>query len=109
VKRPYRIIFVRLSFWSKDMFWVYVLVNRNAGKHYIGQTNDLTRRLSEHNGQSENPLRFTRKYAGKWELVYSEKYPTRSEAMKREKWLKSGIGRKWIDENIGKASPPKAD
>jgi putative endonuclease len=91
------------------MFWVYVLINRTAGKRYIGQTDDLDRRLIEHNGQSENSRRYTGKYQGKWELVYSEQHPSRSEAMKRERWMKSGIGRKWLDERIGRAGPSKAD
>jgi hypothetical protein len=29
--------------------------------------------------------------------------------MKMEKWLKTGIGRKWLDDTIGRAGPPKAD
>jgi len=31
-----------------------------------------------------------------WELVRQEQYKTRAEAMKREKWLKSGVGRKYV-------------
>jgi putative endonuclease len=91
------------------VFWVYVLINRTVGVRYVGQTDNLERRLSEHNSSNGATHRFTRKYTGKWELIYQEEYPTRSLAMKREKWLKSGIGRKWLDENIGRASPPEAD
>jgi len=89
------------------MYWVYVLVNKQVGKRYIGHTSDLQRRLNEHNGSSENNKRFTGKGLGQWELVYSEEYETRSEAMKKEKWLKSGIGRQWLDGIIGRASQPK--
>jgi putative endonuclease len=91
------------------MFYVYVLKNKQAGKRYIGQTNDLNRRIAEHNGKGTNPKCYTRKFPGLWQLIYSEEYPTRSEAMKREKWLKSGIGRQWLNDNISKASPLKAD
>jgi putative endonuclease len=83
------------------MFWVYVLFNRTADKRYTGQTSDLKRRIAEHNGENENPHRFTSKYPGKWELIYSEKLSTRSEAMIREAWLKSGAGRTWLNEKIG--------
>ncbi|MCL5268854.1 MAG: hypothetical protein M1469_12265 [Bacteroidetes bacterium] len=31
-----------------------------------------------------------------WRLIHTEKFCTRSEAMKREKWLKSSIGRRWL-------------
>jgi hypothetical protein len=29
--------------------------------------------------------------------------------MQRERWLKSGIGREWLDTTLGRASPPQAD
>lgn len=74
------------------MFYVYVLKSTTAKKHYIGQTSDLQKRLQEHNsGESK----YTSAYIP-WELVYSEEYETRSEAMKREKYLKSYPGRKWL-------------
>jgi len=91
------------------MYWVYVLLNRQAGKRYTGQTMDLQRRLSEHNGSSGNTHRFTGKYPGRWEVIYSEACSCRSAAMKRESWLKSGAGRAWLDETFGRASPPQAD
>ena len=90
-------------------FWAYVLINRQAHKRYVGHTDDLERRLDQHNGSSDNPRRFTRRYPGQWELLYSEEFQTRSEAIKREKWLKSGVGRAWLDKRFGPASPPKAD
>ena len=69
------------------MYWVYVLINHTAGNRYIGQTNNLKRRLEEHNGTNQNPHRFTSKYPGTWELLYSESYLTRAEAMSKEKWF----------------------
>jgi predicted GIY-YIG superfamily endonuclease len=42
-------------------------------------------------------------------LVYIEEYLTRAEAMAREKWLKSGVGREWLKVKLGRASPPSAD
>jgi putative endonuclease len=35
-----------------------------------------------------------------WELVLFEEFETRSEAMKREKWYKMGVGRAWIKAQI---------
>jgi len=91
------------------VFYVYVLISRTAAKRYVGQTDNLARRVAEHNDPKHNPCKFTTKHPGPWELVHHEEFHTRSEAMKREKWLKSGIGRKWLDVTIGRASPPKAD
>jgi len=35
-----------------------------------------------------------------WLLVYSEIYATRAEAMQRERWLKSGVGRQWLKAHL---------
>jgi putative endonuclease len=66
-------------------FTVYVLQNP-AGRLYIGQTADLERRLLQHqSGES----RWTAA-RGPWELAHTEDFPTRAEAMAREKALKRG-------------------
>jgi putative endonuclease len=81
------------------MEWdVYVLHNKIANKIYIGQTNDLERRLLEHNEKRGN--HFTAKYKGKWELIYKEEFKTRKEAIKREKQLKSYRGREFVRQYI---------
>jgi putative endonuclease len=77
-------------------FWVYVLESETTGKIYIGHTSDLERRLREHNDGESGKLRYTRKQMGPWRLAYSEDWTTRSEAMRREKELKSGQGREWL-------------
>ena len=78
------------------MFFVYVLRSLSTGKSYIGQTSNLKRRLQEH---QEGIVRYTRG-KGPWSLVYTEEYPTRSQAMKREKSLKSGKGREYLKEHL---------
>ncbi|MFM9966665.1 MAG: GIY-YIG nuclease family protein [Planctomycetaceae bacterium] len=90
-------------------FWVYVLVSETTGRRYIGQTQDLNRRLTEHNNPEHNLRKFTSRNVGPWRLVYSEKHATRAEAMQRERWLKSGAGRAWLNRSIGRLSPPVAD
>ena len=75
------------------MYTVYVLKSINKSFRYIGMTNDLSRRLSEHeHGYS----RTTRRYLP-LELIYSEVYTTRIEARAREKYLKTGAGRELLD------------
>ena len=71
--------------WS--MFWVYVLENP-AGSFYVGHTDNLRRRLSEHNAPSNAEGKYTRKN-GPWCLVWSEEHPTRASAMARERFIKS--------------------
>jgi putative endonuclease len=79
------------------MFKVYVIKSQSRGTYYIGQTEDLERRIKEHN---EGLLGKYTKEKGPWVLVYTETYETRSEAMKREKYLKTGVGREFIKGKI---------
>jgi putative endonuclease len=81
------------------MFNVYVLINPQR-RIYIGQTDDLNRRIVEHNSIDHNPCKYTSKFPGPWRLIHYEQYPTRSEAMIREKWLKGTSGRRWIKNSL---------
>jgi len=67
-------------------FFVYVVRNREKGKSttYVGYTNNLKRRLDSHN--SGKGAKFTK--GRHWKLIYSEKYKTKKEAMRREYYIK---------------------
>lgn len=79
------------------MITVYVIKSETTGKIYIGQTNNIDRRLKRHNGLLPTKAKsYTNKNLGPWELVFKENYSTRSEALKREKFLKSHVGRDYL-------------
>jgi len=66
------------------MFTVYILKSLKNGRYYIGQTNDILDRIRRHNsGRSKATKNFM-----PWELIYSEKYSTRSLAFGREQEIK---------------------
>jgi putative endonuclease len=89
---------------EQGMFWVYVLQNP-AGRFYIGQTEQLEIRTQQHNQDGPVNGKYTLKN-GPWKLVWSEEHSTRSEAMKRERFIKSRKSSKWIREHlIGRAGP----
>jgi len=70
------------------MFIVYILKNSITERHYIGSTNDLVRRLAEHNrGQTKST-----RQKGIWEVIYTEEYSGSLEAKKRELKIKSYKG-----------------
>jgi len=71
------------------MFYVYILRSLKTGRLYVGHTDDMARRLCEHNGNRGGA--YSRQNAP-WELLYSEEQPTRSAAMLRERFLKSRAG-----------------
>jgi putative endonuclease len=66
------------------MFYVYLLQSKLDKSYYIGQTNNLEKRLFDHN---EGLSKYTSRKRP-WEIVYFEKFETRTEAIKRERFLK---------------------
>jgi putative endonuclease len=82
-----------------NMYYVYILYNKEIDKYYTGQTKDLASRLKDHNIKGHK-VKFTKKYEGLWEIKYKEKFDTRSEAVKREKYIKSRKSREFIENLI---------
>ena len=66
------------------MFYIYILQN-SSGRFYIGYTSNLEERIKRHQ-QGRSPYTKNR---GPWKLVYSESYPTKTQAAAREKFIKS--------------------
>ncbi|PWN05468.1 GIY-YIG nuclease family protein [Rhodohalobacter mucosus] len=79
------------------MFTVYVLHSSKYDKIYIGHTSNLTERMKSHNELGTKG--WTVKYRP-WKLIHTEQYATKSEAIKREKQLKTSVGRRWIRANL---------
>ena len=79
-------------------FWAYVLENA-AGGFYVGHTDDLQRRLAEHNDAQRSKSKYTRKH-GPWRLVWSEQHSSRSSAVRRERQIKGMKSTRWIRENL---------
>ena len=81
------------------MFTTYVLHSETHDKIYIGFTSNLEQRLLSHNQLATKG--WTIKFRP-WELIYREEFETKSQAMKREKELKSFQGRQFIRSLIEK-------
>ena len=80
-----------------DKYYVYVIRSKIRKYKYVGITNNVERRISEHNQGKEKT---TRSYIP-FETILIEVYKTRIEARKREKYLKSGIGKEWLHIKFG--------
>ena len=72
------------------MFYVYILQTINRNHLYTGYTKDLKNRLREHN----QGLNFSTKRYGKWDIIYYEACKEKSDAKRREKYLKTTQGGK---------------
>ena len=80
------------------MFWVYVLENPR-GKFYIGQTENIADRVTDHNRTDSFDGHFARKN-GPWKLVWFEIHNSRSSAMQRERQIKRMKSARWIRTHL---------
>lgn len=78
------------------MWYVYVLKSLKYDQWYTGITNDLRRRFSEHNkGEST----YT-KHRGPYKILYYEASLNELDAKAREKYLKSGVGKRYLKNRL---------
>tara|TARA_Y100000034_G_scaffold50414_1_gene62119 strand:+ start:300 stop:584 length:285 start_codon:yes stop_codon:yes gene_type:complete len=85
----------------EELFYIYILTNKNHTVLYIGVTSDLKRRLKQHKQKSNKG--FTRKYNVE-KLLYFESSPYVENAIKREKQLKKW-NRAWKENLINEMNP----
>ena len=81
------------------MITVYAICDKMSGQIYVGMTNDLERRISEHRrGQSFYTKRFTDFY-----VIYSEHFASYIDGRRKEKFLKNGSGKEFLKSLIKQA------
>ncbi len=81
------------------MYAVYAIYNVLNDKIYIGQTQDLDKRLALHNNKVFKNS-YTSRFDGDWILIYYENVSDRLTALTRERQLKSYRGREFIKKYI---------
>jgi len=84
-------------FWYMTHF-VYILYSHSIDRHYIGSCSDIELRLSRHNAGAT----ISTKSGRPWKVVYSEKFNSKTEAIKREIYLKRMKSRVFIESLIDK-------
>ena len=78
------------------MHYVYVLRSTSNDGLYIGYSSNLRKRLQQH-AQGDS---FATSYRGPWKLIYYEAYLERDDGLGRERYLKSGSGRKFLKTQL---------
>ncbi len=78
------------------MWYTYVLKSKKDGKWYTGCTEDLRKRFKEHN---ENKIAST-KGRGPLEVLYYEACSDKHDAFTREKYLKTGMGKRYLKNRL---------
>ena len=79
------------------MWYVYILESLKNSRLYVGYTDDLKRRFKEHNEGRGGT--YTRKN-GKWRLIFYEAYLEKKDAVKAEKFFKTGYGREILKDKL---------
>ncbi|VAW10553.1 hypothetical protein MNBD_BACTEROID03-1763 [hydrothermal vent metagenome] len=78
------------------MYFVYVLQSEVDGRLYKGMTNNLEKRIGQHNsGKNRSTKGFL-----PWRIVYHEIFSDSKSARAREKYFKSGIGRDFLKDKL---------
>jgi len=78
-------------------FVVYILYSKEHNKYYIGYTSNLIERYKSHNYLATKG--FTIKYRP-WKVIYVDFFNNKTEAIRREKFLKSGKGREFLKKEV---------
>jgi len=78
------------------MFYVYVMKSKKDIKYYTGSTSDLRKRFNQHN---DGKSTWT-KGRGPFEIIYYEACLNGEDARSREKYLKSGMGKRYIKNRL---------
>jgi len=78
------------------MWYVYLLLSKKINKWYIGSTKDLRKRILTHNAGKNKST----KYGIPWKLIYYEVGLNKDDARAREKYLKSGVGRRFLKNRL---------
>jgi putative endonuclease len=76
-------------------YFVYV-IQADDGTYYTGQTNNVEQRLKHHQRGRVTAT----KYRSGWQLVHTEEFPTRAEAMKRERRIKAQKSRIYMEKLV---------
>lgn len=80
---------------NAKMWYVYVLHNKE-GHWYIGSTKDLRKRILSHNLRKNRST----KYGVPWKIIYCEISINQKDARARERYLKSGMGRRYLKNRL---------
>ena len=79
---------------------VYILQSMKDGRTYVGSTNNLRRRLKQHNSCKVKST----KHRIPFKVLFTEEFETLMEARKREVWWKSGAGRRKLKKYFQEVS-----
>ena len=79
-----------------EMYYTYILRSLATGKYYTGATSDRRKRFKQHQSGEV----YSTKGRGPFELIYYEACMNKSDAFTREKYLKTGMGKRYLRNRL---------
>jgi putative endonuclease len=80
-------------------FFVYILQSSSTGRYYCGQTDNLEKRLAQHNDPKQTLTLTTKRHQGPWDIVWFTQLNTRTEAIRLERTIKKRGMARFIQES----------
>jgi len=85
-------------------FWVYIIQSETTDRYYCGYSDDVQRRVNQHNDPEYRGSRTTKVLKGPWKVIWAQKCSSRSEAVVLERKIKKrGIGRYLTDTGLAES------
>jgi putative endonuclease len=81
---------------DNQMLYTYILQSKKDNKWYTGSTNDLRKRFKEHNSNKV----YSTKGRSPFDIIYYEACINEQDARQREKYLKSGMGKRYLKNRM---------
>ena len=82
----------------RPWYYTYVLKSKKTGEFYTGATSDIKKRIIEHNNGSVTSTKSKKPF----DLIYYEVCSNKDDAFRREKYLKTGMGKRYIKNRAKK-------
>jgi len=80
---------------------VYILQSVSTGRYYCGQTRNLEVRLAQHNDPANDLAKTTKRFQGRWELVWSAEVGDGGEAVRLERKIKKRGIKRFLEDLSG--------
>lgn len=80
----------------RPWYYTYVLQSKKNREFYTGVTNNLKKRIKEHNNGSVTSTRYKRPL----QLIYFEACENKADVFRRERYLKTGIGKRYLKQRL---------
>ena len=80
---------------------VYILQSQTTGRYYCGQTDDIEKRLLQHNDPENTFTRTTSRFKGPWHLLHKIECPHRTDAIQLERRVKKRGIRRLLEDHGG--------